>query len=91
MTPLRQAGLPASFGGKLPFPMPHLSSAGSQTPLRHTRVPLPTVHFPPIGAPAGNGEPFGSFGSQAPAPSHHLRGPQSASVEQLGEQAPPMQ
>jgi hypothetical protein len=90
-TPLRHSGIPPSFGGKVPFPSPHLSSAESHTPLRQTRLPFGTVQVPPIGAVAGNGKPFASFGSHTPAASHHAVAEQSASVEQVGEQAPLMQ
>jgi hypothetical protein len=87
-TPLRHAGPPASFGGVPPLPMPHLSSFVSQTALRHARCPFTVVHVPEIGPSGGSGEPFGAFGMQAPAPSHHAAPPQSASLPHVGEQAP---
>lgn len=60
-------------------------------PLTQTRSPFVTVQLPPMGGVAGRGEPFGTFGSQTPAPSHHAAPPQSASVAQVGEHAPAMQ
>src|SRR6185369_16573574 len=90
-TPLRHATTPPSFGGVPPFSMPHLSSFVSHTPLWQTRWPFPGVHLPLIGVTDGMGEPFGTFGSQTPRPSHHATPPQSASVPHFGEHPPPTQ
>jgi hypothetical protein len=85
-TPLRHA---AAAVHARSFGVPHRLSLVSQTPLTHTRAPLPldaVVHVPLSGAFDGMGSPFGTFASHTPAPmapvgsSHHLPGQSASSV-----------